>query len=137
MASREQLREQLLRHVKNAERELSDTQRQARIEAGHLRAAGQRSGIEKQLLELRWQMQESRADQATARSEARAVATWIEASQQAREAMLLQAIGLEGRAASAHDRAEQLRLGIVAQHCRVVVGGAIGITQRIHIERAC
>jgi hypothetical protein len=118
LAGREQLRTQLLQHVKLAERELSETQREARIEAGYLRVASQRSDLEKQLLEVRWQMQEAQADRAIARGEAQAVAKRIEANQRAQEAFLLQAIGLETQAASAHERAEQLRLGVAAQRNR-------------------
>ncbi len=118
LAGREQLRAQLLQHVKLAERELSETQREARIEAGYLRVAGQRSDLEKQLLEVRWQMQEAQADQAIARGEVQAVAKRIEATQRAQEMFLLQAIGLETQAAAAHERAEQLRMGIGAQRSR-------------------
>lgn len=115
---REQLRQQLLQHVKLAERELSETQRAARIEAGYLRAASQRSELERQLLELRWQLQEARADRAMAQGEAQAVAERLKANHRAQETMLLQAIGFESRAAAAHERAEQLRLGVVAQRSR-------------------
>jgi hypothetical protein len=115
---REQLREQLLQHVKLAERELSETQRAARIEAGYQRAASQRSELERQLLELRWQLQEARADREMAQGEAQAVAKRLKANQRAQETLLLQAIGFESRAASAHERAEQLRLGVAAQRSR-------------------
>ena len=115
---REQLREQLLQHVKLAERELSETQRAARIEAGYLRAASQRSELERQLLELRWELQEARADREMAQGEAQAVAKRLKANQRAQETLLLQAIGFESRAASAHERAEQLRLGVAAQRSR-------------------
>lgn len=118
LAETEELRSQLLAHVKHYERELMEKQRQARIEAGHLRAASHRSELETQLLEARWQAQGAGADRALARRTAAAAADRFGANQRQQEGLLQRAIELEGRAASAHERAEQLRLGILAQRSR-------------------
>eukprot|EP01046_Picozoa_sp_COSAG06_P034856 COSAG06_NODE_3692_length_5000_cov_23.651296_2_plen_338_part_00 len=118
LAEREDLREQLLQQVQLVERELTETQREARIERGHIEAASHRSELERQLLEARWREQEARADRAMARREAQQVAERFAAKQREQHTLVLQAIGLEAKAASAHERAEQLRLGIVAQRSR-------------------
>ena len=118
LAEREDLREQLLQHVQLVERELTETQREARIERGHIEAASHRSELERQLLEARWREQEARADRATARREAQEVAERFASNQREQHALVLQAIGLEAKAASAHERAEQLRLGVAAQRSR-------------------
>lgn len=53
-----------------------------------------------------------------AQQEARDVGRRMEATQRAQEELFLRAIRLESSASSAHERAEQLRLGVAAQRSR-------------------
>ena len=100
LAETEELRSQLLAHVQHFERELMEKQRQARVEAGHMRAASHRSELKTQLLELRWEAQGASADRALARRSAADVASRFGANQRQQEGLLLRAIELEGRAAA-------------------------------------
>ena len=107
-----------LRERQRRERELVDTQRAARKIESSVRAASHRGRLRNDLLGARWESHDAAADRSLARRSAARATAVFDRNQRQQEALLLEALALEERAAAAHERASMLAVGLIAQRQR-------------------